>query len=64
MISTLFAIGGWLFIAVPLMIIIPAIMIIIVRQIAWAFGDDSFRLRVRSVKPETKKRIVEWDDEI
>ena len=42
---TILAIGPWLFLAVPPMVIIPVAMIALTRLVAGYFGDDSFRLR-------------------
>ena len=41
----LFAIGPWLFVALPLMVALPVGMITLTRLVCGLLGNDSFRLR-------------------
>ncbi len=64
MIPTFFAAGpGILIVIIPLMVIVPACVILIVRRITGAPGDDSFRLRTSSRPPKSEPSGAELDDE-
>jgi len=71
MIPTIFAIGPWILIAVPLMVIVPTMMTLLTRAIAGAFGDDSFRLRrppavsgAVGQRPTPKPTGAVWDRDL
>ncbi len=51
----IFAIGPWIYFAVPLMVIVPVAMIVLTRLICGAFGNDSFRLRPPAVSGSRKR---------